>query len=156
MDRTARMLGAHRNALGTFHHDQKHRLTAARKAWFKFSKKLPTWALARKLEGQITTGVVGATLLFGCELRGFSNKEEKEYEALWSRVVFGITRQTRGDLERDEKTLADLGISFNMKPILDLIQIRQLNYLASLARLPDDRLEKLFSEVTLFQNTRRR
>ena len=30
-----------------------------------------------------------------------------------------------------------------MKPILDLVRIRQLNYLASLARLPDDRLEKI-------------
>ena len=80
-------------------------------------------------------------LLFGCEVRGFSNKEEKEYEALlWSRVVFGITRQKRGELERDEKTLADLRISCKVKPILDLIQIRH-------------RLEKLFSEVTLLQNT---
>ena len=33
-----------RNALGTFHHDQKKRLMAARKAWFKLSRKLPTWA----------------------------------------------------------------------------------------------------------------
>ena len=96
--------------------------------------------------------MVGATLLFGCEARGFSNKEEK-YEALWSRVVFGITRQKRGDLERDGKTLADLRISCKMKPTLDLVQIRQLNHLASLARLPDVRLEKLLSEVTLFQNT---
>ena len=71
------MLGAHRNALGTFHHEQKHRLMAARKAWFKLSKKLPAWALSRKLEGQIATAVVGATLLFGWEVRGFSNKEEK-------------------------------------------------------------------------------
>ena len=94
MDRTARMLGAHWNALGTFHHEQKHRLMAARKAWFKLSKKLPTWALSRRLEGQIATAVVGATLLFGCEIRGFSNKEEKEYEALWSRVVFGIWNGT--------------------------------------------------------------
>ena len=101
---------------------------AARKAWFKLSKKLPTWALSRKLEGQIATAVVGETLVFGCEVRGFSNKEEKEYETLWSRVVFGITRQKREDLERDEKTLADLRISCKLKPILDLIQIRQLNY----------------------------
>ena len=35
VDRTARTLGAHRNAMGTFHHDQKHRLMAARKVWFK-------------------------------------------------------------------------------------------------------------------------
>ena len=41
------MLGAHRNALGTFHHDQKHRLMAARKAWFKLSKKLRAWALSK-------------------------------------------------------------------------------------------------------------
>ena len=60
--------------------------------------------------------------------------------------------ETRG-LERDKKTLADLRISCKMKPILDLIQIRQLNDLASLAGLPDDRLEKLFSEVILFQST---
>ena len=39
IDRTARMLGAHRNALGTFDHDQKHGLMAARKAWFKLSRK---------------------------------------------------------------------------------------------------------------------
>ena len=115
----------------------------ARKAWFKLSKKLPTWALSRKLEGHIATAVVGAILHFGCEVRGFSNKEEKAYEALWSRVVFGITRQKRGDLERDEKKLADLRISCEKKPILDLIQIRQMNCLASLARLPDDRLEKI-------------
>ena len=93
----------------------------------------------KKMEGQIATAVVGATLLFGCEVRGFCNKEEKEYEALWSRMVFGITRQKRGNLEQDRKTLADLRISCKMKPILDLVQIRQLNYLASLARLPDDR-----------------
>ena len=30
-----------------------------------------------------------------------------------------------------------------MKPILDLIRVRQLNYFPSLARLPDDRLEKI-------------
>ena len=65
MDRTARMLGAHRNALGTFHHEQKHRLMEARKAWFKMSKNLPTWALSKKLEGQIATAAVGAILLFG-------------------------------------------------------------------------------------------
>ena len=53
-----------------------------------------------------------------------------------------ITRQKRGDLQREKKTLADLRISFKMKPILDLSQIRQLNYLASLARLPDDRLDE--------------
>ena len=121
---------------------------AARKAWFKLSRKLPTWALLKKLEGQIATAVVGATLLFGCEVRGFSSKEEREYETLWSRVVFGITRQKRGELEQDKKTLADLRIACKMKPNLDLIRIRQLNYLASLARLPDDRLEKSFSEVT--------
>ena len=143
MDKTARILGAHRNALGTFHHDQKKRLMAARKAWFKLSQKLPSWALSKKLERQIATAVVGATLLFGCEVRGFSSKDEREYEALWSRVVFGITRQKRGQLEQDKKTLADLRIMCRMKPILDLIRIRQLNYLASLARLPDDRLEKI-------------
>ena len=87
--------------------------------------------------------MVGATLLFGCEVRGFSNKDEREYETLWSRVVFGITRQKRGELEQDKRTLADLRIMYRMKPILDLIRIRQLNYLASLARLPDDRLEKI-------------
>ena len=38
MDKTARILGTHRNALGTFHHDQKKRLMAARKAWFKLSR----------------------------------------------------------------------------------------------------------------------
>ena len=102
-------LGAHRNALGTFHHDQKHRLMAASKAWLKLLKILPTWALSRKLEGQIGTTVVGATLLFGCEVSGFSNKEEREYESLWSRVVFGITRQERGDLERDKRRLQTLG-----------------------------------------------
>ena len=90
----------------------------------------------KKLEGQIATAVVGATLLFGCEVRGFSRKDEREYEALWSRVVFGITRQKRGELEQEQKTLADLRITYRMKPILDLIRIRQLNYLASLARLP--------------------
>ena len=62
MDRRTRMLGAHRNALGTFHREQN---------------------------SQIATAVVDATLLFGCEVRGFSNKEEKDYEALWSRVVCG-------------------------------------------------------------------
>ena len=97
----------------------------------------------KKLEGQIATAVVGATLLFGCEVRGFSRKEEREFETLWSRVVFGITRQKRGELEQEKKTLADLRIMCRMKPILDLIRIRQLNYLASLARLPDDRLEKI-------------
>ena len=51
----------------------------------------------KKLEGQIATAVVGATLLFGCEVRGFSKKEEREYEVLWSRVVFGITRQKNED-----------------------------------------------------------
>ena len=95
MNNTARVLSAHRNALGTFHHEQKKRLMAARKAWFKSAKKLPTRAISRKLEGQIAPAVVGATLLFGCEVRGFSNKEEREYEALWSRVVFGIMRQKR-------------------------------------------------------------
>ena len=30
-----------------------------------------------------------------------------------------------------------------MRPILDLIRIRHLNYLANVARLPDDRLEKI-------------
>ena len=53
-----------------------------------------------------------------------------------------ITRQKRGDLQRDKKTLADLRICCKMKPILDLIQIRPLNYLASVARLPDDRLDE--------------
>ena len=38
MERTTRKLGAHRNALGTFHHDQKHCLMTARKAWFKCEK----------------------------------------------------------------------------------------------------------------------
>ena len=98
-------------------------------------------ALSKKLEGQIATAVVGATLLFGCEVRGFSSKEERENETLWSRVVFGITRQKRGEVEQDKKTLADQRIACKMKPILDLIRIRQLNFLASLARLPDDRLE---------------
>ena len=128
-----------------FHHDQQKRLMAAMKAWFKLSRKLPSWALSKKLEGQIATAVVGATLLFGCEVRGFSRKE-REFEALWSRVVFGITRQKRGELEQEKKTLADLRIMCRMKPNLDLIRIRQLNYLASLARLPDDRLEKLLFE----------
>ena len=40
MNNTARILGAHRNALGTFHHEQKERPMAARKAWFKLSRKL--------------------------------------------------------------------------------------------------------------------
>ena len=53
-----------------------------------------------------------------------------------------ITRQKRGDLQRDKKTLADRRISCKMKPILDLIQICQLNDLASLARLPDDRFDE--------------
>ena len=123
---------------------KKKRLMAARNAWFKLSQKFPSWALSKKVEGQIATAVVGATLLFGCEVRGFSSKYEREYEALWSRVVFGITRQKRRELEQDKKTLADLRIMCTIKPILDLIRIRQLNYLASLARLPDDRLEKLF------------
>ena len=82
MDRTARMLGTHRNALGTFHHDQKHRLMAARKAWFKLSRKLPAWAL---------TAIVGATLLFECEVRGFSNKEEKRTKHC-ARVWFSGSR----------------------------------------------------------------
>ena len=104
------MLGAHRNALGTFHHEQKHRLMAARKAWFKSSKKLPTWALSRKLEGQIaTTAVVGATLLFGCEVRGFSNKEEKEYEALWS----GTGRKNAARFEDLSQNEADSGSRSN-------------------------------------------
>ena len=80
---------------------------AARKAWFKLSRKLPGWALSKKMEGQIATAIVGATLLFGCEIRGFSSKEEKD-EALWSRVVFGITRQKRSELQKDKTTLADL------------------------------------------------
>ena len=123
MDKTARILGTHRNALGTFHHDQKKRIMAARKAWFKLSRKLPSWALSKKLEGQIATAVVGATLLFGCEVRGFSSKEEREHETLWSRVVFGITRKKRGELEQEKKTLADLRIMCRMKPILDLIRV---------------------------------
>ena len=119
MDKTARILGTHRNALGTFHHDQK---------------KNGSWRQGKH---------GSATLLFGCEVRGFSRKEEREYEALWSLVVFGITRQKRGELEQDKKTLADLRIMCRMRPISDLIRIRQLNYLATLARLPDDRLEKI-------------
>ena len=37
-----------------------------------------------KTGGQMATTVVGATLLFGCEVSGFSNKEEREreYESL--------------------------------------------------------------------------
>ena len=81
-----------------FHHNQQKRLMAAKKTWFKLSRKLLSWALSKKLEGQIATAVVGATLLFGCEVRGFSRKE-REFEALWSRVVFGMTRQKRGELE---------------------------------------------------------
>ena len=99
--------------------------------------------LVKNLEGQIAMATVGATLLFGCEVRRFSSREEKEYEALWSRVVFGITMQKRTDLQDDKKTLPDLRATCKMKPILDLIQIRQLNYLASFAQLPDYRLEKI-------------
>ena len=124
-----------------FHHDQQKWFMAARKAWFKLSRKLLSWALSKKLEGQIAKAVVGGTLLFGCEVRDFS-KKGREFEALWSRVVFGMTRQKRGELEQEKKTLADLRIMCRMKPILDLIRVRQLNHLASLARLPDDRLEK--------------
>ena len=125
-----------------FHHNQQKRLMAAKKTWFKLSRKLLSWALSKKLEGQIATAVVGATLLFGCEVRGFSRKE-REFEALWSRVVFGMTRQKRGELEQEKKTWADLRIMCRMKPINSGPDTRQLNYLASLARLPDDRLEKI-------------
>ena len=38
-----------------------------------------------------------------------------------------------------------------MKPILDLFQTRQLNFRPSLAQLPDDRLEKMFSKVSWFR-----
>ena len=47
------------------------------------------------------------------------------------------------ELEQEQKTLADLRIMCRMRPILDLTRIRQLNYFANLARLPDDRLEKI-------------
>ena len=58
-------------------HDQKRRLLAARKAWFKLLKKLPTWAISRKLEGQSAAAV--CDFFFGCEVRGFSNREGREY-----------------------------------------------------------------------------
>ena len=74
MDKTARVLGAHRKALGTFHHEQKKSLMEARKAWFKLTKKLPTWALSKNLEGQIATAVPRSSL---DEVRGFSNKTRK-------------------------------------------------------------------------------
>ena len=53
------------------------------------------------------------------------------------------SRDKNEELEQEQKTLADLRIMCRMRPILDLIRIRQLNYLANLARLPDDRLEKI-------------
>ena len=63
-------------------------------------------------------------------------------------MVFGITGQKRRELQNDTKTLADLRAMCKMKPILDLILTRQLNYLASLAQLPDDRLEKIVFSTT--------
>ena len=106
MHNTTRILCAHRNAVGTFNHDQKKekRLMVARKVWFKLSRKLPSWARSKKVEGQIATAVVGAALLSGCEVRGFSSMEEREYETLCYRVVFGITRQTRRTGTRQENT----------------------------------------------------
>ena len=135
MNNTARILGAHRNGLGTFHHDfffflKKKTSHGGKRSMVQIVTKTSFMGLFKEIEGQIATAVVGATLLFGCEVRGFSSKEERKYETLWSRVVFRITRQKREELEQDEKTLADLRITCKMKPILDLIRIRQLKYLA--------------------------
>ena len=81
--------------------------------WGRFITKNVSWALSRKLEGQIATPVVGATLLFGCEVRGFSNKEERKYEAFWSRVVFGKDRKTLADLRNCLQNEADPGLGSN-------------------------------------------
>ena len=140
MDKTARVLGAH--ALGTFHHEQK-KSHGSQESMVQAVAKTSHVGPFDKIGRTDCYSCGGRYFLFGCEVRGFSNKEEREYEALWSRVVFGFTRQKRGDLEQDRKTLADLRIACKMKPILDLVRIRQLNYLASLARLPDDRLKKI-------------
>ena len=76
-----------------------------------------------------------------------SAAERKKYEAFWSRVVFGITRLKRSELQKDKNTPADLRATCKMKPILDLNQIRQLKYLASLARLPADQLENFSTRI---------
>ena len=153
MVRTARMLGAHRNALGTFHHEQKHRLMAARKAWFKLSKKLPTWVFSRRQEGQIATAVVGASFFLDVKFVDSATKKKNNTKRCGVEWYLGA-RDRSGEIWNKIGTRWQIfEFPAKMKPILDLVQIRQLNYLANLARFPDDRLEKSFSKVTLSRNT---
>ena len=145
MDKTARILGAHRNALGTFHHDQKKRLMAARKVWFKLSKKKNfLYGPFRKIwKVRLRQLLWAPRSSLDVKYVASAARRKENTKPCGLEWCLG-SRDKSGEIwNKTKKTLADLRIACKMKPILDLIRMRQLNYLASLARLPDDRLEKI-------------
>ena len=105
------MLSAHRNALDTFHRDQKASSHGGQEGMVQFVEETSDLGPFEKMEDQIATAVVGATLLFGCEVRVFRNNGEKSVNRCGHGWFSGITRQKRGHLEKFKKTLADLWIS---------------------------------------------
>ena len=77
---------------------RKHRLMAARKAWFKLSKKLPTWALSRKLEGQIAAAVVGADSSFLDAKYVASATKKKKNTKRCGLVWYLVSRDRSGEI----------------------------------------------------------
>ena len=127
---------------GRHDRDTQERMLAAQRIWHKPHPQLQRLGLTPKQKGAEVSSTVINCLPYGCERRTFTGRQLNRYQTFANRITFALCSQRRSAMQDDQLTLADLRKKCGLVFLRRLIEMRQLQYLGHLARLPDERLEK--------------
>ena len=137
-----KFLGVVFDCKGGVIHDTKNRLNRANILWKKVYSQLPRLGLGLSVQSKLVQATVLASLLYGCETRPFSQADIRKYQVFQNRMVFGLTRQRKRNMQTDQVTLSDLRQQLGLPTVAALIGRRKLTFLGHIMRKPSDAIER--------------
>ena len=105
--------------------DITERLRKARKVWYHLCNYIPGLKVSRSQRRNVFQATVLASLLYGCEVQGFSKKQVGVLRRFINRCLRGLTGTKCGDM-KGKLTITDVRRSLQMRDIETIIASRTL------------------------------
>jgi len=140
-----RYLGVYIDMDGSNDTDTFERIQGARRVWRALWRQLPRLKVPPEVKGRIIEATVCASLLYGCEIRSFTEADIEKYRRFLGRcyrgTIFGGPSDTLTGMQGNAN-MTDVRLRLGVDDVAVMIRKKQLAYLGHLARLPRDRIEK--------------
>ena len=144
VEENAKLLGSYLEADGGFTRECAHRTSRAAMVWVKLKKKMLIARLGLKTKGRLFIAAVIASLMYGTEVRGVSEKEIKKLQTFVNKcerfLVYGPCQALKE--MKGSATQTDVKVKLGTLTVKLELDNRTIRYLGHLVRMPDERWEK--------------